>query len=127
MNNVMDSFRQLVDGAGWLLDAAGVLVVLVGVAIASVLFASRARQQSAHPNYRQYRQNLGRSILLGLELLVAGDIIRTVAIEPTLKRVLVLALIVLIRTFLSFSLQLELEGRWPWRTAPVNHDPQAGA
>jgi uncharacterized membrane protein len=65
--------------------------------------------------YRSYRQLLGRSILLGLELLVAADIIRTVAVTPTLQSVAVLAVIVLIRTFLSFSLELEITGRWPWQ------------
>jgi len=65
--------------------------------------------------YRSYRQLLGRSILLGLELLVAADIIRTVAVTPTFVSVGVLAIIVLIRTFLSFSLELEITGRWPWQ------------
>jgi len=68
--------------------------------------------------YRRYRQQLGRSILLGLELLVAADIIRTVALTPTLTSVAVLAGIVLIRTFLSFSLELEITGRWPWQNRP---------
>jgi uncharacterized membrane protein len=69
-----------------------------------------------------FRRTLGRSILTGLELLVAADIIRTVAIEPTLQSVLVLGLIVVIRTFLSMSLQVEIEGRWPWqRTEPPAH------
>jgi uncharacterized membrane protein len=66
--------------------------------------------------YRRYRRQLGRSILLGLELLVAADIIRTVAVTPTVRSVLVLAAIVLIRTLLSFSLELEITGRWPWQT-----------
>ena len=71
--------------------------------------------------YRSYRQLLGRSILLGLELLVAADIIRTVAVTPTFVSVGVLAIIVLIRTFLSFSLELEITGRWPWQkeTSPA--------
>ena len=64
--------------------------------------------------YRTYRQNLGRASLLGLEFLIAGDIIRTVVVAPTLQNVLVLGLIVLIRTFLSLSLQLEIEGKLPW-------------
>jgi uncharacterized membrane protein len=68
--------------------------------------------------YRAYRQLLGRSILLGLELLVAADIIRTVAVTPTYESVGVLAIIVLIRTFLSFSLELEITGRWPWQKEP---------
>jgi uncharacterized membrane protein len=63
------------------------------------------------------RQDLGRAILLGLEVLVAADIIRTVAFTPTMESVLILAMIVAIRTFLSWSLALELEGRWPWQAA----------
>jgi uncharacterized membrane protein len=65
--------------------------------------------------YRRFRQQLGQTILLGLELLVVGDIVRTVAAEPTFTSVAVLAIIVLIRTFLSVSLDVELTGRWPWR------------
>jgi uncharacterized membrane protein len=68
--------------------------------------------------YRRFRQDVGRAILLGLELLVAADIIRTVAIRPTLESVGVLAGIVLVRTFLSFSLDVELTGVWPWRRGP---------
>ena len=64
--------------------------------------------------YRSYRQDLGHAILLGLELLIAGHIIRTVAVAPTLQNVLVLGLIVLFRTFLSMSLQREIEGKLPW-------------
>jgi uncharacterized membrane protein len=72
-----------------------------------------------------YRQDLGRAILLGLEFLIAGDIIRTVVVAPTLENVMILALIVVIRTFLSMALQLEVEGRWPWQRAeePIRHDP----
>ena len=62
-----------------------------------------------------FRSGLGRSILLGLEFLVAADIINTVAVEPTIESLFVLAGIVLIRTFLSFSLQVEIDGRWPWQ------------
>jgi uncharacterized membrane protein len=67
--------------------------------------------------YRVVRTVFGRSILLGLEFLVAADIIRTVAVQPSLQNVAVLGLIVLIRTFLSFSLEVEIDGRWPWRRA----------
>ena len=68
-------------------------------------------------HYRALRANLGRAILLGLEFLVAADIIGTVAIEPSFRSLGVLALIVAIRTFLSFSLELEISGRWPWQHA----------
>ena len=69
--------------------------------------------------YQGFRRDVGRAVLLGLELLVAADILRTVAIEPTLDNVMVLALIVLVRTFLSFSLEVELSGRLPWRRGPM--------
>lgn len=72
------------------------------------------------------RQNLGRGILLGLEILIAADIIRTVAITPTLDGVLVLGVIVLIRTFLSMALQVELEGRWPWQRPVDERDRNPG-
>ena len=65
--------------------------------------------------YRSFRNRLGRAIILGLELLVAADILRTISSQPTLQQVVVLGIVVLIRTFLSFSLEIELEGRWPWQ------------
>jgi uncharacterized membrane protein len=86
--------------------------------IAATIYAILRFVRRQRPIYRPYRQFLGRSILLGLELLVAADIIRTVAITPTLESVTVLAVIVLIRTFLSFSLELEITGRWPWQKQP---------
>jgi uncharacterized membrane protein len=73
---------------------------------------------------RRFRQQLGRTILLALELLVVGNIIRTVAAEPTLTSVAILAIIVLIRTFLSFSLEVELTGRWPWQSGPASPPPE---
>ncbi len=95
-----------------------------------VLFATGRFVVRREPNspYRTYRQDVGRAILLGLEFLVAGDIIRTVVVAPTLENVLVLGLIVLIRTFLSVALQLELEGRWPWqRGEPTARNPSGEA
>ena len=90
-----------------------VMVIVAGLllALARFLLVGRMGPQS----FRQLRQDIGRGILLGLEFLVAADIIRTVAVAPTLQGVTVLGLIVLIRTFLSMALQVELEGRWPWQ------------
>jgi uncharacterized membrane protein len=96
------------------IEAAGVLVILGGL-LRSAWHYVRYRQTSPESSYKRFRRQIGRSILLGLELLVAPDIIATVAIEPTRESVLVLAEIVLIRTFLSFSLEVELEGRLPSR------------
>jgi uncharacterized membrane protein len=73
-----------------------------------------------------FRKTLGRSILTGLELLVAADIIRTVAVEPTLQNVLVLGVIVIIRTFLSMSLEVEIDGRWPWQRGGRNEKGRSG-
>jgi uncharacterized membrane protein len=114
-------FKQIIETAGQYMDFAGVAIMVMG-AVVSIPLAVRGRsfpQNIGDPEsssvYRQYRQLLGRSILLGLELLVAADIIRTVAVTPTFTSVGVLAVIVLIRTFLSFSLELEITGRWPWQ------------
>ena len=86
--------------------------------------ANRVPRAAVHVTYRRFRQQLGRTILLGLELLVVGDIVRTVAAQPTLTSVAILAIIVLIRTFLSFSLEVELTGRWPWQSAPALLPPK---
>ena len=113
----MMRFRKIMDVVGTAVDTAGVSVIVIGALIATTRFLFQRRGETSIL-FRLYRQDLGRAILLGLEFLVAGDIIRTVVVAPTFDNVIVLGLIVLIRTFLSMSLQLELEGRWPWQ-----HDP----
>lgn len=118
----MVSFREIVELVGLVVDGAGVLVMVLGMLIASVRFALPGARKAGDA-YRRYRQDIGKSILLGLELLVASDIIRTVAISPTLQSVLILGLIVLIRTFLSFALEVELEGRFPWQGRDADKDP----
>jgi uncharacterized membrane protein len=105
---------HFVDTAGKVVDVAGVTVTIVGALLALGLAARRAVRRDPD-NYRLLRRQLGRSVLLGLELLVAGDIIRTVAVEPTVRNITVLAEIVLVRTFLSVSLETEISGRWPWQ------------
>lgn len=111
------TFVDLVEVVGKGIDAAGVVVIVSGGLAATAMAGTRLVARDVD-TYRRYRQQLGRSILLGLELLVAADIIRTVAVTPTLTSVAVLAGIVLIRTFLSFSLELEITGRWPWQNRP---------
>lgn len=110
----MANYREVMDGIGRAVDAVGVLVIVVGALLATVRFIVK-RHGETGTSYRLYRQDLGRAILLGLEFLIAGDIIRTVVVAPTIENVLILGLIVLIRTFLSMALQLEVEGRWPWQ------------
>jgi uncharacterized membrane protein len=111
------SFKDVIELVGKGVDAVGVGVIVVGVGVATVMLALRSTRGSRDV-YRTFRQRVGRAILLGLELLVAADIIRTVAVTPTLESVGVLGVIVLIRTILSFSLEVELEGRWPWQPKP---------
>jgi uncharacterized membrane protein len=102
---------------GELVDVAGVALIIIGIVIATIRFilAFFGMADRRSVAYRDYRRGLGQALLLGLELLVAADIIRTVAVTPTLESVAVLAGIVIIRTFLSWSLEVEVEGRFPWQ------------
>jgi uncharacterized membrane protein len=109
-------FEDAMDAVARGVEVLGILTLVVGLLAALVRGGLALRGgQGAGEGYRVVRTVFGRSILLGLEFLVAADIIRTVAVQPSLQNVLVLGLIVLIRTFLSFSLEVEIDGRWPWR------------
>lgn len=117
-------FQNVMETVGKGVDAAGVAAIVVGILASTAVAAWRSVRRQGDV-YRGYRRDLGRSILLGLELLVAADIIRTVAITPTLTSVAVLAVIVLIRTFLSLTLEMEVTGRWPWQTTDVRATAEA--
>jgi len=110
----MDEYRQLIGMLGLIVESVGVLVIVVGAAYSCWRYLS-AQQDSVIRSYHHLRVDLGRSILLGLEFLIAGDIIRTVSVQPNLENVALLGLIVVIRTFLSMTLHMEVEGRWPWQ------------
>jgi uncharacterized membrane protein len=112
-------FTELVSLSTHLFEGAGVAVMVVGAFVSLGMVLLQRHKESGESAFRHFRQKVGRSILLGLELLVAADIIRTVSEEPTLQGVLVLGMIVLIRTFLSFTLAVELEGHWPWQSARI--------
>ena len=102
--------------AGKIVETVGIGVLVAGAILAIAAFILRMLQRRQFSDaYRGLRADLGRAILLGLEFLVIADIIRTVAVEPTLQNLGVLAFIVAIRTFLSFALELEVSGRWPWQ------------
>lgn len=112
---------------GQAIDAVGVAAIVIGTVVATVLAGWRLLHREPDV-YRQFRRFLGRSILLGLELLVAADIIKTVAVTPTLSDVAVLAAIVAIRTFLSWSLELEISEAWrPPRSAVTTTGPSPSA
>jgi uncharacterized membrane protein len=102
-------------------EIAAAVILIIGLFLAFYLaWRSYRSTRSGTAAYRTLRQSFGGVILLGLEVLVAGDLIRTVAVEPTLNNVVILGLIVLIRTFLSFSLEIEIDGVPPWRRGLVS-------
>ena len=117
-------------GLHWIslvIEATGVAVIVLGAVAAIAVFLLRlARGGEWSGTYHAFRLSLARAILLGLEFLVAADIIGTVAVEATLENLFVLGLIVLIRTFLSFSLEVEINGRWPWQAARGTEAPPRG-
>jgi uncharacterized membrane protein len=101
-----------------LIEIGGIAIIVIGLLAGTLAYMREIRLVGRGTQaYSDYRSRVGRAILLGLEFLVAADIINTVAIEPTLQSLGILAGIVLIRTFLSFSLEVEIEGRWPWQRA----------
>jgi uncharacterized membrane protein len=109
-------YEHFVVAAARVVEFTGVFVLLLGALIATLAFARRlVRRVSLQDAYHALRADLGRAILLGLEFLVIADIIGTVAIKPTFQNLGVLAAIVAIRTLLSFTLELEVSGRWPWQ------------
>ena len=121
----MMEFKEIITVAGYGIESIGVLIIIVGSATSSLRFLNCFRNEPEGYAYGVYRRQLGRSIILGLEFLIAGDIIRTVIVADTLANVTILGLIILIRTFLSLTLHLEVEGRWPWQPAKQNEASEA--
>ena len=122
------SFVDAMERVAQLFEAIGALVLLGGLVVATGV-AARCWRRDRDPRaaYGRLRQSFGSAILLGLEILVAADLVRTVAVAPTLQNVLILGTIVLIRTLLSFSLEIEIEGVVPWRRGAAQRTPHTGA
>jgi len=117
-------FEQVISAGVQVVEAAGAIIMVLGGALAFALALPRVvRTATRSQAYVALRRDLGRAILLGLEVLIVADIIRTILVEPTVQSVLVLAVIVLIRVVLSFSLEVEMDGVWPWSRWRV--DPKA--
>lgn len=110
----MEDINIYIDYVAKIMEAIGVLTIFLGSLIAIGKFVFRFRSKNSI-SYNELRQAVGKSILLGLEILIAADIMATVVTEPSLRSVSILGLIVIIRTFLSLSLQVELEGKFPWQ------------
>ena len=115
-----------VDRAATGVELLAVVIIVVVILIATLLYLAKiVARQADRTTYNDFRHSVGRALLLGLEILVAADIIRTVVLEPTLANVLVLGLLVVIRTFLSWSLVLEIEERWPWQARSTTESTPA--
>lgn len=121
-------FQDVAEGIAVGIEAIGILIIVTGAVLASAVFLKHlAQKMPLEESFHSYRANLGRAILLGLEFLVAADIVGTVVVDPTFENVGVLALIIAIRTFLSFALEVEINGHWPWqRTALSNQHTSGG-
>ena len=115
-----DPVLQWIELASRAIEILAVIIIVVAVfhSTARFIYQLYSKTETREYRYSEYKRYLGRTLLLGLEILVAADIIRTVALESTLTSVVVLGLLVLVRTFLSWSLVVELEGRWPWQPKP---------
>lgn len=114
-------FEALFADVARVIEGAGVIIMAIGLAVCLIRYGYDVLRNGAG-SYRQLRVNLGRVILLGLEILIVGDIIRTIIVETSVESVLVLGLIVVIRTVLSFALEVEISGSWPWQHRPVKAD-----
>lgn len=115
MPSALLSFTEILTIIGYTIEAFGVLVIIIGLVVSTFKLAQTYRLSTPTEAYKLFRQNIGRSIILGLEFLIAGDIIRTVSVGDSIEQVGTLALIIIIRAFLSMTLHLEVEGRWPWQ------------
>lgn len=124
----MEQVHAFIEWLAKLLEIAGVAIILGGVLIATVTYVGEGRRSGDwRTSYERYRANLGRGILLGLELLVGADIIGTITAPLSFTSVGLLAIIVIIRTFLSFSLETEIEGCWPWQRRARDGSQPAGS
>jgi uncharacterized membrane protein len=103
--------------AAHVISLVGVLVIVGGFLAAAVQYASGFRRLGPAPAFGRFKVGLGRALLLGLEILVVADVIETITVDQTLASLCVLGLLVLLRTFVSWTLSLEVEGRWPWQPA----------
>lgn len=128
-NEVIEVVHKVIEWAALVIELMAVAVIVAAVLILVVKRGTVRYILRAHSpgDDKTYKHQLGKALLLGLELLVAADVVRTVALEPTLKNVAMLGLLVIIRTFLSWSLSVEIEGRWPWQSRSATNTPSETA
>jgi uncharacterized membrane protein len=121
--SAIDTLLVWVENAATGIEILAVAIIVVVILTATLRYLSLLLSRRADKTtYTDYRYRVARALLLGLEILVAADVVRTVVLEPTLLNVLVLGLLVLIRTFLSWTLVVEIEERWPWQAPRVSRE-----
>jgi uncharacterized membrane protein len=121
----LESFDQFIKWVAVGIESIAIGIIVIGATITTIVFLLRLIKEGALEQcYRRFRSDFGKAILLGLEFLIASDIVGTVAIGPTFQDLGVLALLVVIRTFLSFALELEITGRWPWQKIAVEKESE---
>lgn len=125
MENVYEAV-VIIETAAFFLEILAVLIIILGIAFATIRYLYlRTKDRDVH-HYRGYRAAIGNSLLLGLEILIAADIVNTVVLDPTWENVGILGLLVLIRTFLSWSLFVDIEERWPWQPRRLDEESMLG-
>ncbi len=120
-------FQPVFEELSLFIEIIAVAIIVSAVLYATGVYLLRYITRSSGPgDFHTFRHRLGRALLLGLEILVAADVIRTVALEQTIESVVILGLLVVIRTFLSWSLYVEMEGRWPWQQVSSGEPSDCG-
>jgi len=112
---MIEQILELLENAGLIITVFAVLIIVGGFTLAAVRYFLRFRSQSPEENFTSFKIELGRALLLGLEVLVLADVIETITVEPTYQSLAILAFIVVLRTAVSWTLALETEGHWPWQ------------
>ena len=112
-----EEILRFLDRAGGTISLVGVLVIAGGFFVAAVRYAAGFRRLGIEKSFQHFKVGLGRALLLGLEILVVADVVETITVKPTYSSLAVLGFLVVLRTILSWTLTLEVEGRWPWQPA----------
>ena len=122
-----ETILGLLEKAGLAINLFAVAVIVGGFVLAAVRYSRRFRAESLETNFQEFKIELGRALLLGLEILVLGDVIETITVEPTFQSLGFLGFLVIARTAVSWSLSLEVEGHWPWQSSPEPEGEQTHA
>ena len=122
-----ETILGLLEKAGLAINLFAVAVIVGGFIVSAVRYSRRFRAESLEKNFQEFKIELGRALLLGLEILVLGDVIETITVEPTFQSLGFLGFLVIARTAVSWSLSLEVEGHWPWQSQPEPEGEQSHA